>query len=260
MPQIDRRYDGYIFDLDGTVYLGERLIPGARETIARLRERGCRVVFLSNKPLEPAAAYATKLTRLGISASNDDVINSTQALLHYLRAHHASSSIYVIGEPALLQEFREAGFRLTEEIEEIEIVVAAFDRTLNYAKLDTAHQALVRGARFYATNGDRTCPVEGGAIPDCAGVIAFLEATSERRVELVAGKPSQHILNAAVERLGLPSSRCLMVGDRLATDMRMGVEFGIDTALVLTGVTSQQDLAESDLKPTFVLNSIADLP
>lgn len=254
------RYEGYIFDLDGTIYLGDRLIPGARETVAWLREHHRQVVFLSNKPLEPAASYADKLVRLGIPASHNDVINSTQALMHHLRAHHPTARLYVIGETTLLNEFRQAGFWLTDVVDEIDVVVAAFDRTLDYDKLNTAHQALVRGARFYATNGDRTCPVEDGAIPDCAGVIAFLEATSERPVELVAGKPSRQILDAAVQRLGVPLPRCLMVGDRLATDMRMGLDSGMDTALVLTGVTSCRDLDESGLRPTHVLESVAHLP
>ncbi len=260
MPEASPRYQGYIFDLDGTIYLGDRLIPGARETIARLRDGGSRVVFLSNKPLEPRANYAAKLTRLGIPTPAEDVINSTQALMHYLRVRHPGARLYTIGECALLDELRAEGFTLVERIEEIEIVVAAFDRTLTYAKLNTAHQALVRGARFFATNSDRTCPVEEGAIPDCAGVIAFLEATSERKVEMIAGKPSRQILEAAVARLGAPLERCLMVGDRLATDMTMGLTHGVDTALVLTGVTTREMLVESGLKPTFVLKSVASVP
>lgn len=254
------RYSGYILDLDGTIYLSDHLIPGAKATVAWLREHERRVVFLSNKPLEPRSHYAAKLERLGIPAHTEDVINSTESLLHYLQQHHPGETLWVIGEPLLLQEFREAGFGLSDDPTAIDIVVAAFDRTLDYAKLNTAHQALVRGARFYATNADRTCPIAGGELPDCAGVIAFLEATTGREVELVAGKPSEHILRAAVDRLGVPRRDCLMVGDRLATDMRMGIENSLDTALVLSGVTSQDTLAQSGLKPTYVLQSVAELP
>ena len=254
------RYDGYILDLDGTVYLGSRLIAGADAAVARLRAAGSRIVFLSNKPLEPRASYAAKLTRLGIPTPAEDVINSTQALMHYLREHHREAGLWVIGEQALLDELRGEGFRLVERLEEIEVVVAAFDRTLNYAKLNMAHQALVRGARFLATNADRTCPMDDGEIPDCAGVIAFLEATTGRRVEMVAGKPSRHILEAAVARLGVPMARCLMVGDRLATDIVMGRQAGIDTALVLTGVTTREMLAQSEVQPTYVLESVAEVP
>jgi len=254
-----RQYEGYVFDLDGTIYLGDRLIEGARETVARLRERGASVVFLSNKPLEPGAVYARKLDCLGIPAGPRDVINSTQALIAYLREHHSDSCLFVVGEEALRQEIDQAGFAQSDDVDEIDIVVAAFDRTLDYAKLNTAYQALKRGARFYATNADKACPIEGGDIPDCAGVIAFLEATTDRQVELIAGKPSRHILDAAVSRLGVPAGDCLVVGDRLATDMTMGLQAGIDTALVLTGVTSRSDLLHSQVKPTYVLESVADI-
>lgn len=254
------RYLGYILDLDGTVYRGDHLVPGAQAAVARLRAAGCGVVFLSNKPLESRASYAAKLTRLGIPTPAEDVINSSWALIHYLREHTPAARLFVIGEEALLAEFREAGFCLTTCDDEIQVVVAAFDRTLDYAKLNTAHQALVRGARFFATNPDRTCPVEGGEIPDCAGVIAFLEATTDRQVELVAGKPSRQILEAAVARMRVPLQRCLMVGDRLATDMTMGLSAGMDTALVLTGVTTPAMLEASTIRPTFVLPGIADLP
>jgi len=254
------RYQGYIFDLDGTIYLGDRLIPGAREVVKRLRDSGCAVAFVSNKPLEPRSSYAAKLTRLGIPVSASEVINSTQALIRHLRAHCPSAGLFVIGEKALLEEMAREGFTLTENVDEIDVVVAAFDRTLCYHKLNIAHQALVRGACFWATNADRTCPVAGGEIPDCAGVIAFLEATAGRKVELIAGKPSRHMLDAAVEHMGVAPERCLMVGDRLATDVLMGQRAGMDTALVLTGVTTPRMLAESEIKPTIVLASVASVP
>jgi len=254
------RYAGYILDLDGTIYLGEQLVPGARQTVAWLRAHGRGVVFLSNKPLEPSAQYAAKLGRLGIPARAADVLNSTQALMHILRTHYAGQRLFVIGEPSLWEELHGEGFALTQTLDEIEIVVAAFDRTLDYAKLNLAHQALKRGARFLATNADRTCPIEGGDIPDCGPVIAFLETSTERRVELVAGKPSRAMLEAAVQRLGVPLERCLVVGDRLATDVAMGAAAGIDTALVLSGATTRTDLEGSDIRPTYVLESVAQLP
>lgn len=254
------RYAGYIFDLDGTIYLGDALIPGAAATVERIRRAGCPIVFLSNKPLEPRENYARKLTRLGIPTPPEDVINSTQALIHLLRERHPAARLLVLGEQLLLDELMRAGFSLTMRVDQVDIVVAAFDRTLDYTKLNMAHQALARGARFYATNGDKTCPVAGGEIPDCAGVIAFLEATTGRLVQEIAGKPSPHILGAALARLGMEASRCLMVGDRLATDIAMGLAAGMDTALVLSGVTSREALAASGLAPTHVLASVADCP
>jgi arabinose operon protein AraL len=252
-------YAGYILDLDGTVYRGEQLIPGAKEKIAWMKREGSRVVFLSNKPLEPRANYAAKLTRLGVPTPADDVINSAQALFYHLRQENQQEHLFVIGETSLLEEFEAEGFLLSASLPEIRVVIAAFDRTLTYAKLDLAHQALIRGARFYATNSDRTCPMADGELPDCAGVIAFLEATTARKVEFIAGKPSHGILQAALSHLGLPKERCLVVGDRLVTDIQMGLSYEVDTALVLTGVTNRESLATSDLCPTYILENITEV-
>jgi HAD superfamily hydrolase (TIGR01450 family) len=170
------------------------------------------------------------------------------------------AKIFAIGELPLLEELTRAGLILTEDPEEIEYVIAAFDRTFDYRKLNIAFQALKRGAHFYATNPDRTCPVEGGEIPDAAAVIAALEATTGRKVEKIFGKPSRYMIQTALEVLGLPSEKCAMVGDRLETDIRMAKENGLTAILVLTGVTSPEDLEDSPFQPDYVLPSLAELP
>ena len=251
-------FRGYIFDLDGTVYLGENVIPGAPQVIADLRAQGCGVVFLSNKPLQPRAVYAEKLTRLGIPTSSDDVINSSLVLAQYLVREMADATVFVIGEQPLVDEIAAAGLAISDNPGEIDVVIASFDRTFDYRKLNIGYQALRLGARFFATNADRTCPVEGGQIPDAAAVIGALEGCSGRKVELVAGKPSAMIVAMTLERLALQAGDCLMVGDRLETDMLMGNKAGISTALVLTGVTQRDDIAFSQARPDFILESIAD--
>lgn len=252
-------YDGFIFDLDGTIYRGERALPGAVETVRLLREDGRAVVFVSNKPLEPRTAYAAKLTRLGMPTEPADVLTSPVVLIQYLQREMPAARPFVIGERPLLAEFEAAGFRLSDEPAEIDVVVAAFDRTFDYEKWNTAFQAIRRGAHFVATNADRTCPVEGGEIPDCAGIIAALEATTERLVEFVAGKPSRHMIEAALRRMGLPPKRVVMVGDRLETDILMGQQAGTATALVLTGVTSRDQLRRSEIQPGHVLETVGDI-
>jgi NagD protein len=252
-------FRGYIFDLDGTVYLGENVIPGAPQIIADLREQGCGVVFLSNKPLQPRGVYAEKLTRLGIPTSSDDVINSSLVLAQYLVREMADATVFVIGEQPLVDEIAAAGLEISDNPGEIDVVIASFDRTFDYRKLNIGYQALRLGARFFATNADRTCPVEGGQIPDAAAVIGALEGCSGRKVELVAGKPSAMIVAMTLERLALQAGDCLMVGDRLETDMLMGNKAGISTALVLTGVTQRDDIAFSQARPDFILESIADI-
>lgn len=233
---------------------------GAAEAIGELRRRGRRIVFLSNKPLYSRRDYAEKLTRLGIPTPEDEVINSSFVLARYLAREAPGARVFAIGEPPLLAELRRAGLKLCEDPGKIQYVVAAFDRTFNYEKLNIAFQALKNGARFYATNPDRSCPVEEGEIPDAAGVIAALEATTGRKVELIAGKPSQHMVQAALEVLGLPPERCAMVGDRLETDIRMARENGLFAVLTLSGVSLREDLERAPVPPDRVIESIAELP
>jgi len=254
------RLQGVIFDLDGTVYRGDHLIPGARETVEKLRRHSHPVVFVSNKPLQSRAEYAAKLTRLDIPTRPDEVIHSPLVLTRYLSREMAGATVFAIGEPPLLEELTAAHFRLSEDPAEIDVVVASFDRTFDYRKLNIAFQALRRGARFLATNADATCPVAGGEIPDAGAVIGALEGCSRRKVELVVGKPSPLIVEAALEQLGLPADRCLMVGDRLETDILMGHRAGMTTALVLTGVTRREDLNHAPVQPDYVLESIAEVP
>ena len=251
-------YRGWLFDLDGTVYLGERLVPGAAELIAGLRAAGRRVAFLSNKPLETRADYARKLTRLGIPADADDVINSSFVLARHLRGLDPGAPVFVIGEAPMLAEMRAHGFEVRDDAR-VRWVVIAFDRTFTYAKLDTALQAVKGGARLIATNPDRTCPVEGGEIPDCAGMIAAVEAVTGRRVELIVGKPSPIILDVALATLGVPAAESVIVGDRIETDIMMGKRRGLATVLVLSGVTRPDDPRIATLAPDHVVRSVADL-
>jgi NagD protein len=249
---------GWLFDLDGTVYRGEVLVPGAAETIAALRADGRRVAFLSNKPLETRADYARKLTRLGVPAAAEDVINSSLVLARHLAMLDAGAPVFVIGEPPLIAELRAHGFEVRPD-SRVRWVVIAFDRTFDYAKLNTALQAVRQGARLIATNPDRTCPTEDGEIPDCAGMTAAVEAVTAARVEIVVGKPSPIILEVALARLGVPPANAVMVGDRIETDIVMGKRLGLATVLVLSGVTRGDDPRVAEIAPDLVLPSIRDL-
>ena len=251
-------YRGWLFDLDGTIYLGERLIPGADATIAALRAAGRRVAFLSNKPLQTRAEYAAKLTRLGVPAAPDDVINSSLVLARYLRDRDPGAPVFVIGEPPMREEMAAHGFEVRPD-ERVRWVVIAFDRTFDYAKLNVALQAVKQGARLIATNPDRTCPVEGGEIPDCAGMIAAVEAVTDRKVEVIVGKPSPIILEVALAALGVPAAGAAIVGDRIETDIEMGRRLGLGTVLVLSGVTRADDPRIAAIAPDHVVRSVRDL-
>ena len=255
-------FRGFIFDLDGTVYRSEKLIPGAEEVIRLLREKGRRVVFLSNKPIQAREDYASKLTRLGIPTQPDEVINSTLVMTNYLKKNAANARLFVVGEIPFVDELKRSGFIITEEPKEIDYVVVAFDRTFDYRKLNIAYQAIKLGAHFVATNPDRTCPVEGGEIPDCAGMIAAIEAVTQKKVEVIVGKPSPIMIQAALDVMGLRPGECVLIGDRLETDIKMGKQSGIATGIVLTGVTDEATLKEykhSPMQPDFVFQSIADV-
>lgn len=263
--------DGFIFDLDGTVYLGDHALPGAVEGISALRRLGKRALFVSNKPLEPRDAYARKLTRLGIPTPPDDVITSGFVLGYHLAKTAPQLNLYVIGEANLHAELRGHGLKILNEFiaqdskevispDGVDAVVVAFDRTLDYRKLNTAYQALMRGAHFFATNADKTCPMPGGAIPDAGGTIAALEHMTGRKVELLAGKPSTLIINVALERLGVPAGQVMMVGDRLETDIFMGQQAGMITAVTLTGVSKRADVAKMETPPTYVIENLSELP
>ena len=251
-------YRGWLFDLDGTIYLGERLIPGADATVAALRAAGRRVAFLSNKPLQTRAEYAAKLTHLGVPAAPDDVINSSLVLARYLRDRDPGAPVFVIGEPPMLEEMAAHGFEVRPD-ERVRWVVIAFDRTFDYAKLNIALQAVKRGARLIATNPDRTCPVEGGEIPDCAGMIAAVEAVTDRKVEAIVGKPSPIILEVALAALGVPARDAVIVGDRIETDIVMGRRLGLATVLVLSGITRADDPRIAAIAPDHVVRSVRDL-
>lgn len=254
-----RRFKGYLFDLDGTIYLGDRAIPGAADTVAALRNGGARVVFLSNKPLEPAAGYAAKLTRLGIPATEADVLNSSVVTARYLARTAPDARVYLIGEPPLAAELRRYGVEMVTEPLAATHVVVSWDRQFTYRKLDDALQAIRRGARFIATHPDRTCPVDGGEVADVAGMIGAIEGVTGKQVELVTGKPSPITAREALDLIGVDAPDCIMVGDRLETDMRMGREAGMATALVLTGVTRREQVDGSPWRPDHVLESVAGL-
>ena len=260
---------GVIFDLDGTVYLGEEALPTAVEAIAALRAAGVRTLFVSNKPLNPRQTYADKLTRLGIPATPDDVITSGYVLARHLARVAPEQRLFVIGEPPLLAELRDRGLEVIDDIDQdpmqvidptgIDGVVVAFDRTIDYKKLNTAYQALRQGAHFYATNADKACPMPGGFIPDAGATIAAVEHITGRKVELLAGKPSPLIVQVALERLRLSPEQCLMVGDRLETDIRMGQQAGMWTAVTLTGASSREEAERLTPPPNFIVENLGEL-
>lgn len=257
----ERLYAGYIFDLDGTLYLGDSLLPGAQRLIQALRAAGRRLLFLSNNPTKDPDAYAAKLSRLGIPTVPAEVLNTVVTTTHWLRQNYPSATVFAIAEEPLQRALRNAGFRLSEDPAEIDIVVASYDRTFEYRKLQIAFDALwyFKRARLIATNPDRYCPFPGGrGEPDAAAIVAAIEACTGVLCERYLGKPDPYVLAAALALLDLPAHECVMTGDRLYTDIKMARDAGMPSALVLTGETTPEALSDAGHAecPNYVLDRV----
>lgn len=257
-------FDAYVFDLDGTIYLGDGLLPGVADVVGQLRDRGVPIRFLSNNPTRDPEQYAAKLTALGLPTPVADITNTVVTTVDWLRRHHPDAVLFPIAEAPLVSALERAGFRLSDDAAEIDVVIASYDRTFDYRKLQIAFDALWfhRRAILVQTNPDRYCPFPGGrGEPDCAAITAAIEACTGVRCSASFGKPSPVMVEAALAGLGVPASRALMVGDRLATDIAMGRAAGMPTALVLTGDSTLDNLAALpvDARPDYVVDGLGEL-
>ena len=257
-------YKGYVFDLDGTIYLGDKLLPGARRLVLKLRELGKKVVFLSNNPTKDPEMYAEKLTNLGIETPPSDIVNTVVSMTRWLSQNHPDAVIFPIAEEPLKRALRKAGIRMSEKAEEIDLVVASYDRTFDYRKLQIAFDAIwyYERARLVSTNPDRYCPFPGGrGEPDAAAIVAAIEACTGARCEANIGKPNPIMLDIVADLTGLETSECVMTGDRLYTDIRMALDAGMASAVVLTGETTAEAIADEPAsnKPTYVLERVDQL-
>ncbi|WP_198416573.1 HAD-IIA family hydrolase [Cryobacterium ruanii] len=255
-----RVYDAYLFDLDGTIYLGEELLPGALQLLEHLRKTKRRVVFLSNNPTLDRAMYVSKLTKLGIQVASAEVVNSVVSMVAWLSREHPGKTVYPIAEQPLITALQNAGILMSSNADEIDIVLASYDRGFDYSKLQIAFDALwKREAILVATNLDRYCPFPGGrGEPDAAAIVAAIEACTGVSCVANAGKPSVIMLETVMATLGLRPDQCLMTGDRLYTDVKMAVDAGMDSALVLTGDADLDSVARTAAvdQPTYILDRV----
>ncbi len=252
------KYDCFIFDLDGTIYRGNNIIPNAAETVNYLKKIGKKIIYISNKTTGSISEYFNFLSGFGLNIDKDEIINSTLVLKKYLAENHSGETFFAIGEKVFITEIEEAGLTYAEDPALIKIILITLDRTLNYDKLEIAARALERGARFYAANIDDTCPVDEGEVMDAGATISALEKRTHRKLEKHFGKPSQFMINEIKQRLGNDLSKVLLTGDRMETDIAMGNSYGIDTALVSTGVKYFPN-GNTNVKPTYHIESVFDL-
>ncbi|AUV80693.1 HAD family hydrolase [Salinigranum rubrum] len=253
------RFAGALVDMDGTLYRGDTPIEGAREAIDTLREAGVAVQFLTNNPTKSPENYVKKLAGMGIDASPADIVTAGVVTADYLRREHREENLFVVGEPDLKQVLSEAGLSLTDDPAATDVVVLSLDTGLDHDLFTRVLRAVTPGTPIVATNPDRTKPGTDGILPSAGVVIGAVEGMTGRGPDVVAGKPSEVAARFALDRLGVPSERCLLVGDRLDTDIEMGSKTGMTTVLVRTGVTDDAALSGSEVDPDYVLDSIADI-
>jgi HAD superfamily hydrolase (TIGR01450 family) len=260
----DHLYESYVFDLDGTIYLGDELLPGAKRLILKLRELGKRVVFLSNNPTKDPRMYAEKLGTLGLKTPASEIVNTVVTMTRWLLSNHPDATVFSISEEPLKNSLSEAGIRMSEDPEEIDIVIASYDRGFDYHKLQIAFDAIWfhERAMLVTTNPDRYCPFPGGkGEPDAAAIVAAIEACTGTKCQVNVGKPDPIMLETIMDLIGLDAKDCVMSGDRLYTEIQMAKGAGIPSAIVLTGETTEEDLAgesEENL-PDYTLERIDQL-
>ena len=249
----------YLFDMDGTLYLGDRLYPFTIDLLRRIRETGGRYLFMTNNSSKSVEDYIRKLDRLGIPSTREDYITSAQATAWYLLQNHRDQRLYVCGTESLKEELRSAGLTVTEEAAEAQCIVMGFDTELTFQKLwDVSWLLSTRDIPYIATNPDYVCPTEFGSVPDCGSVCDMIfNATGKR--PLVIGKPEPLMPQLAMERLGIGPGETCCIGDRIYTDIRSGLNAGIITMLVLSGEATLETLRSSDSKPHLVLKDAGEI-
>jgi glycerol 3-phosphatase-2 len=251
------RYDAFLFDLDGVLYRGSSPVPHASASLARLRALGRGVAFVTNNSGRPPSQVAERLRAVGVDASPDEVETSALTTASIL-ASRGVGRVFVVGEAGLIEALTEAGVEVVAgEPDAVDVVVVGWDREADYAKLRTASVLVQRGAALIATNPDPSFPAaDGTAWPGAGALLAAIETTTGVRGEVI-GKPFPPVLRAALERAG--GGRPLLVGDRLDTDIAGAVGLGWHSMLVLTGISTRQDLQSSRVRPTFVADDLRAL-
>lgn len=252
-----KQIECFALDMDGTIYLGERWIDGAKEFLAQIERLGKKYIFLTNNSSKNPEVYVEKLKRMGLEVDVDKIITSGQATIHYLKKKFMGKRVFLLGNPMLKEEFAEAGIILDDE--KPEVVVTAFDTTLDYAKMCKVCDFVRAGLPFIATHPDYNCPTETGFIPDAGAIHAFIHASTGRVPERIIGKPNGDIVDYLMERVGVPREKVAMIGDRLYTDIAAGKKNGLKSVLVLSGEAGLADVEAAEVKPDLIFDSVKEM-
>ncbi len=244
----------FALDMDGTIYLGEQWIDGALEFLHKIEETGRSYVFVTNNSSKNAAVYVDKLHRMGLEVGEDKIVTSGQATIYYLQRHFPGAKVFLLGNPLLREEFMQAGIMLEEE--QPDVVVTAFDTSLDYQKMCRVCDHVRAGLPYLATHPDYNCPTETGFIPDAGAIHAFIHASAFRYPDRIIGKPNEDIIEYLATRVRTPREKIAMVGDRLYTDIAAGRNNGLKSVLVLSGEAGMEDVKQSEVRPHLIFDSV----
>ena len=247
----------FLLDMDGTFYLGDRLIEGSLDFLRALEATGRTARFLTNNSSKSAAVYAKKLEKMGVPAQYRDVITSGHAAARYCLRHFPGQGGYLLGNSVLRAELEALGLRFTDA--DPAYVLAAYDTELTYEKLTRACRWIRAGLPYIATHPDFNCPSENGFLPDLGAIMALIEASTGRKADVILGKPCRGIVDEALARTGFRPEETAIVGDRLYTDIATAARHGLTGILVLSGETTRADLAGSDIRPHLVVDRLASM-
>lgn len=249
----------FLFDMDGTLYLGDRLFPFTKDLLRTIRSNGGKYVFVTNNSSKGVGDYVAKLAKMGISSTEDDFLTSAQATAQYLLQNHRGKKLYVCGTKSLKAELGQNGFTITEDTDSAECIVMGFDTELTFQKLlDVSKMLCTRDLPYIATNPDYVCPTEFGSVPDCGSVCDMLYNVSGKR-PMVIGKPQPMMIRLAMEKWQCSSEETVVIGDRIYTDIKSGLNAGCQTILVMSGETTPEILERSEVKPHRVMVSAAEI-
>lgn len=247
----------FALDMDGTIYLGEQWIDGALEFLHKIEETGRSYVFVTNNSSKNAAVYVDKLHRMGLEVGEDKIVTSGQATIYYLQRNFPGAKVFLLGNPLLQEEFMQAGILLEEE--HPDVVVTAFDTSLDYKKMCRVCDHVRAGLPYIATHPDYNCPTETGFIPDAGAIHAFIHASAFRYPDRIIGKPNGEIIEYLATRVHTPREQIVMVGDRLYTDIAAGKNNGLKSILVLSGEAAMKDVKQSEVIPDLIFTSVKEL-
>ncbi len=247
----------FLLDMDGTFYLGDRLIEGSIDFIRAVEKSGRDFLFLTNNSFHNAQHYVKKLAKMGLTVPGEKVMTSGQATALKAAALYPGKKAFVLGNHFLVEELEEGGVEVDQD--NPDYVIIGYDTTLDYAKMTAVCDFVRAGLPYIATHPDFNCPTETGFAPDIGAIIAFIEASTGRRPDLIVGKPHVGIVEAALQRTGLQAHELAMVGDRLYTDIETGLQHGMTAILVMTGETTEEMRLASETKPDLVYGRLADM-